>query len=207
MEYIAGVDAFTFTQANTPPFDRRTRPKIPKADVRFRHSIAAKVLSALGYLHARRIVHNDVKLENVIIGARRIEEVTEETRVVLIDFEMAFSLDRPEVALSSAGSWPWRAPEKQLDTIPLSAAMDMYSFGMLLYTLFSGRFPFDDVKYKGVDYDSMCRLIERVRLNLKEDTHPILYRPGLQEAMLWCLQVDPEERQTSEFMLSHGVFA
>ncbi len=95
------------------------------------------VLSVLGYLHEQRIVHRDVKPSNLLL--------TEDGRVKLSDLGLVRSLDRASDltgTLEGVGTPRFMAPE-QLRGEPPTPACDLYSLGVTLYQLLTGRLPFD----------------------------------------------------------------
>jgi tetratricopeptide (TPR) repeat protein len=104
------------------------------------------LLEPLAALHKARIVHGDLKLENVLVGRGPEGGV----RVTLIDFGTDRLRQRPTVAnghtgvLAVIGSPKTIAPE-QVRGLRADAASDVYSFGAMMYELLSGKpvFPFE----------------------------------------------------------------
>jgi serine/threonine-protein kinase len=95
-----------------------------------------QVLSALAYAHARGIIHRDIKPSNIMI--------TFEGEAKLLDFGMAFqsaemSHTRPGFVL---GSLHYMSPE-QVRGERVDARSDLYSTGVTLYEILTGRRPFD----------------------------------------------------------------
>jgi eukaryotic-like serine/threonine-protein kinase len=96
-----------------------------------------QVLAALHYAHVRGVVHRDVKPSNLIVTPRGI--------VKLMDFGVARSefqarLTRPGIAV---GSLQYMSPE-QMSGAAVDGRSDLYSVGILLYELITGRRPFED---------------------------------------------------------------
>jgi tetratricopeptide (TPR) repeat protein len=104
------------------------------------------ILEPLSALHRARIVHGDLKLENVLVGRGPETGV----RVTLIDFGTDRLRQRPTVAnghtgvLAVIGSPKTIAPE-QVRGLRSGPASDIYSFGAMVYELLSGKpvFPFE----------------------------------------------------------------
>ena len=105
-------------------------------------AIAADIAKALAAAHERGIVHRDLKPENIIL--------TTSGAVKVVDFGLAqFDLAAEDLASvtrltdpgTMMGTPPYMAPE-QLEGKPTSPRTDQFAFGVLLYELMTGRYPF-----------------------------------------------------------------
>ncbi|KMU86286.1 calcium/calmodulin-dependent protein kinase [Coccidioides immitis H538.4] len=96
-----------------------------------------QVLDAVNYLHERNIVHRDLKPENLLYLTR-----AQDSQLVLADFGIAKMLHSPsEVLTNMAGSFGYAAPEVMLKQ-GHGKAVDMWSLGVITYTLLCGYSPF-----------------------------------------------------------------
>ncbi|HSN55875.1 MAG TPA: serine/threonine-protein kinase, partial [Candidatus Sulfomarinibacteraceae bacterium] len=98
---------------------------------------AREVLEVLGYLHGQRIVHRDVKPSNLLVA--------EDGSIKLSDLGLVRALDRASdltATMEGVGTPRFMAPE-QLRGEPPSGACDLYSLGVTMYQLLTGRLPFD----------------------------------------------------------------
>ncbi|CAG9329541.1 unnamed protein product [Blepharisma stoltei] len=96
--------------------------------------IGAKMLDILEYLESMHIVHRDIKLENILLTSKdRIDNF------ILADFGLAEELK--EESTKKCGSPGYVAPEI-LRNHSYSYKVDVYSTGIVLYILISGKMPF-----------------------------------------------------------------
>ncbi|MBK8598439.1 MAG: protein kinase [Holophagales bacterium] len=113
---------------------RLQRGPLPPEDVL---SAARQIASALAELHRHGVVHRDLNAANVMH--------VPPDRYVLLDFGLARRIDASilTAAHSILGTIPYMSPE-QLRGEPLDARSDMWSLGVLLYQMATGRFPWGD---------------------------------------------------------------
>ena len=106
-----------------------------------------QVLDALDYVHTRKIVHCDVKPDNIFITRdpynRRL------VIVKLIDFGVCRSLDPFERPAEISGDPRYMAPEQAVLRGPLDHRADFYSLGVTLFEMITGRHPFDEYLDRG----------------------------------------------------------
>jgi serine/threonine protein kinase len=96
-----------------------------------------QLASALSYIHGHGLVHRDLKPSNVMVDEDRL--------VRLMDFGLAkFLADDGAVTADGrlVGTFRYMAPEQILGE-GLDARADLYSLGVILYEMLTGRTPFD----------------------------------------------------------------
>lgn len=95
-----------------------------------------QVLSALDYAHVRGIVHRDIKPSNMML--------TNQGQIKLLDFGIARVINDPSLTQTrqTVGSLFYMSPE-QINGQPVDARSDIYSLGVSLYQMVTGRKPFD----------------------------------------------------------------
>ena len=158
----------------------RLRPGEPFPDAETER-LAAELAAALAHAHARGVLHRDVKPSNVLFD--------EEGNAKLADFGIARLGDAPTLTEAGTilGTAAYISPE-QARAEPVTAASDVYAFGVVLYVLLTGRLPFEA---EGP--------LELALKHVNEEPVPIAeLRPGappvLERVATWSLAKRPEER-------------
>lgn len=96
-----------------------------------RNRIFSELLSAVGYLHKRGVIHNDIKPENILVTHT-------DNSLKLIDFGLADS--DAEYAMRTLGCTPrYASPELQAQSREIDARSDIYSIGVLMREIFGRR--------------------------------------------------------------------
>lgn len=146
--------------------------------------IMAQVASGLAYLHKRKIVHQDIKPDNILVDA--------EMDYVITDFGISLRAQSTlrksmHIADASSGTTAYMAPErftKEPHPIP---ANDIWSLGAMMFELLEGDVPF------------MAQLGGLAQKNGAEI--PTMHAPvsdALKEVILSMLALNPNERPTAD---------
>lgn len=122
MEYLEGETLEAFLE----------RAKVASEEMAIR--IGRQVAEALDYLHAQGYVHRDVKTSNIFL--------TRSGRAVLFDFGTVRRMDEPPTEQGIYGTPAFLAPELIQPEQPVDGRADLYSLGVVLYRMVSGRKPF-----------------------------------------------------------------
>lgn len=142
---------------------------------------ALEVCRGMDYLHKRRIVHRDLKAANLLL---------DETGVVKIaDFGVARVLDHTGVMTAETGTYRWMAPEV-IEHQPYGVEADVFSFGIVLWELLTGRVPYADMT-------PLQAAVGVVQKGLRPPL-PLNCPPALAETMRACWVRDPAARPTFE---------
>jgi eukaryotic-like serine/threonine-protein kinase len=96
-----------------------------------------QLLDALEYSHSKHIIHRDIKPENVMIITGK--------QVKLLDFGIAKIEGQNQLTIdgSMLGTVAYMSPEQIQNSRLITAQSDLYSLGVLMYELFTGKMPFN----------------------------------------------------------------
>ncbi|MEZ4467137.1 MAG: serine/threonine-protein kinase, partial [bacterium] len=127
-----------------------------------------QVLGALAYIHARRVIHRDVKPENVIIQSDGHQATAK-----LLDFGFARVEEDQDARLSQTrmetfGTPTYMAPEQATGKGVIGPPTDIYALGVMLYEFLAGQPPFTGTHGMAIALK-----------HLMEPVPPLRARPGL----------------------------
>ena len=154
-------------------------------------SLAAELADGLAHAHARGILHRDLKPANVLL--------TDEGRPMLLDFNLAedTKLRGSAAGAGMGGTLPYMAPEQlrafAKPGLPLDGRADVYSLGVVLFELLTGRHPFPASSKATVEQLLAGRAGESPRLR---SLNPAV-SPATEAIVRQCLAADPADRYLS----------
>ncbi|KAM8834392.1 MAP/microtubule affinity-regulating kinase 3a isoform 18-T19 [Synchiropus picturatus] len=168
MEYASGGEVFDYLVAHG-------RMKEKEARAKFR-----QIVSAVQYCHQKHIVHRDLKAENLLLDA--------DMNIKIADFGFSNEFTLGNKLDTFCGSPPYAAPElfqgKKYD----GPEVDVWSLGVILYTLVSGSLPFDGQNLKELR-ERVLRGKYRIPFYMSTDCENLLKR---------FLVLNPSKRGTLE---------
>uniref|UniRef100_A0A4W4EDI3 non-specific serine/threonine protein kinase n=1 Tax=Electrophorus electricus TaxID=8005 RepID=A0A4W4EDI3_ELEEL len=168
MEYASGGEVFDYLVAHG-------RMKEKEARAKFR-----QIVSAVQYCHQKHIVHRDLKAENLLLDA--------DMNIKIADFGFSNEFTVGNKLDTFCGSPPYAAPElfqgKKYD----GPEVDVWSLGVILYTLVSGSLPFDGQNLKELR-ERVLRGKYRIPFYMSTDCENLLKR---------FLVLNPAKRGTLE---------
>jgi serine/threonine-protein kinase len=146
--------------------------------------IALQVANALEYAHARGLIHRDIKPGNIMV--KRNGEVK------LMDFGIARMREMESLTLPGTlmGTPSYMSPEQVLGQ-PLDARSDIFSFGIVMYEIFTGIKPFPDEE----EDPSSSKILKGKYLSPRSIYSDI--PRSLQRIIKKCLKMKPHKRYGS----------
>jgi len=150
--------------------------------------ITMQIMQGLQHLHAKKMLHRDIKPENILHN--RLGQVK------LTDFGIAKDLDTTlAMAGTFVGTVTYMSPERAQGN-DYSLASDVWSVGMVLYELTTGKYPFCDISTFPVLYENLCEKPEP-RLDPEE------FPGDLCDFVAQCLTRDVAVRQDTGMLCEH----
>ncbi len=151
-------------------------------DIKEALNISVQIASGMGAAHANRIIHRDIKPQNVIMSR--------DGKVKVTDFGIARAADSTTVTTSAAGSVHYISPEQARGGFS-DEKSDIYSLGITMYEMVTGRVPYDGDNNVAVALQHIqAEMVPPRRFNPE---CPI----SLEKIILKCTQKKPDLRYAS----------
>jgi serine/threonine protein kinase len=147
-----------------------------------------QIIEAIGYIHSRSIVHRDIKLDNILLDGKG--------NVKIGDFGVSRLVKKGEIMREQCGTPAYIAPEILRDRGYQGFKVDIWSAGVVLFSMLYGSVPF-----KASNMSELHELIIRGKFNLKEDVS----EKG-RDLIKGMLERDPKKRLSVEQILEHPWF-
>ncbi|KAF5352591.1 hypothetical protein D9756_006254 [Leucocoprinus leucothites] len=175
MEF-AGGELFNYIVANG---------RMPESRAR---KFFQQIISGIEYSHRLKIVHRDLKPENILLD--------DDFNVKITDFGLSNEMSDGDFLATSCGSPNYAAPEVIRGGVYAGPEIDVWSSGVILYVMLSGRLPFED--------DDVHMLFSKI-------THgnfhiPSSFSNDARNLIGAMLVVDPVKRITIPEILQHPFF-
>ncbi len=149
--------------------------------------IARQLCAGLAAAHAKGVLHRDLKPGNVMLDGRG--------QVLLTDFGLAGLAGQIDGAEVRNGTPAYMAPE-QLSGQEVTVRSDIYSLGLVLYEIFTGKLP-----YESTTLADLMRA-QKEGAPISPSTLVRELDPAIERAILRCLQSNPAQRPASALAVS-----
>mmetsp|Transcript_54884 Transcript_54884/g.157830 ORF Transcript_54884/g.157830 Transcript_54884/m.157830 type:complete len:590 (-) Transcript_54884:34-1803(-) len=154
--------------------------------------VGRQLVSGINYMHRRRVIHRDLKLENILVVSSRPSEAPYRCRsydVKITDFGLSTWLDIVGEEMTPCGTPNYLAPEVFRNHY--DERVDFWSFGVVLYIMLCGSFPFDA-------YHNPADVLQLENQEIKDTLSWQLVSESAKNFVTGLLAYDPEQR------LAHG---
>ncbi|MCL1893587.1 MAG: serine/threonine-protein kinase [Holophagaceae bacterium] len=157
------------------------------------NTILRQVLTGLEFLHSQKIIHRDMKPQNILMA------ITPEGEYVpkITDFGISKKLDADKSqlfshSLTGVGSLSYASPE-QLKSTTIRRNTDLWSFGVIAYQAFTGQLPFTTGEMDSSSEAGREELFRQIKAGEIPETINKITEPW-KSLILKCLVPDPAKR-------------
>lgn len=148
--------------------------------------IFGQLCLGVSYIHEQGIVHRDLKLENILLDS--------EHNVKISDFGFTRAVEPHQWLDTRCGTMAYAPPEMLTGARYQGPAVDIWSLGVILYTLLCGYLPFDD-ESEAVMQHRIVHSAPELPGTLSPEAHDILTQ---------LLHKDPSQRPSTRSLLHHS---
>ncbi len=149
--------------------------------------IARQMCAGLAVAHEHGVIHRDLKPANIMLDGRG--------RVRITDFGLAAFAEKLDTAELRAGTPAYMAPE-QLSGTEVTARSDIYSLGLVLYEIFTGK--------KAFEANTLPELLRLREKNTPSQISTLVrdIDPLIERVVLRCLEKDPSRRPATALQVA-----
>ena len=144
-----------------------------------------QLILGLQHIHSKNVVHWDIKLDNILLD--------KVGKIKIGDFGVSKLVKPGEMMMEQCGTPAYIAPEILLDKGYRGFGVDVWSAGVVLYSMLYGTVPF-----KGNNMSELHKLIIQGKYTLKDDVSE-----DARSLVKLLLEISPERRLTTHQVLNH----
>lgn len=172
MEYVSGPDLKEYIEKNSP---------LPMAEI---VHIMDQLLSAIALAHKHNVIHRDLKPQNILMDKNG--------KIKIVDFGIAVALNQSSITQTNSvmGSVHYMSPEQTRGGL-VTKQSDIYSLGIILYELITGKVPFNGETPVAIALKHAQEPIPSIR-----KSHPEIPQ-SLENVVLKATAKDPRDRYHS----------
>ncbi len=185
-------------------------------DLQARIELFLPVCEAVQHAHQKGLIHRDLKPSNLLV-----QDQDGHALVRVIDFGIAKALQSDELDNTAAtrvgeavGTPEYMSPEQAtLGEIDIDTRSDVYSLGLVLHALLTGRLPIEPDTLKGASFGELCRRVREDPITAPSRLDPSMIQPvdrrvlrgDLDLVLLKALAKDREQRYPSALALAEDL--
>lgn len=173
MDYVEGGELFDYIVAHKRLNEYTAR------------KLFRQIISAVEYCHQSSIIHRDLKPENLLMDNNKV--------IKIIDFGFANLFDPSDTLHTFCGSPYYASPEMALGKKYIGPEVDIWSLGVILFALLTGKLPFRD--------PNTSELYKKIIIGQYET--PSYLSPDASDLIKTMLQVDSNTRATVKQIMEH----
>jgi len=145
-------------------------------------TLALQVCAAMSYAHGKGVIHRDLSLRNIMVN--KVEGDKQEVKIVDFGLAKLLHTDAATTGQEMMGTRFFMSPEL-IRNEDVDARVDIFAFGVGLFRMLNGRFPFE------AEHPAALMYLILHESDISFERH---VPAGLKDLVLQCLEKDPRER-------------